>query len=66
MCVEDKEIVNLLLLKESEITNKIHNTVSEIMRLGYESERGKCQVTSMLESIKYSLKELEQTLYKRR
>ncbi len=36
-----KEVVDLLLTKEIEILNKFHNTISEILRLGYETERGK-------------------------
>ena len=35
------EVINLLLNKEIEIDNKITNTVSELLRLGYDSERGK-------------------------
>ena len=35
------EVIKLLLNKEMEIDNKIINTVSELLRLGYESDRGK-------------------------
>ena len=38
-----KEVVDLLLTKEIEILNKFHNTISEILRLGYETERGTVQ-----------------------
>ena len=35
------EVVNLLMNKGNEIDNKIINTISEVLRLGYETDRGK-------------------------
>lgn len=35
------EVIKLLLNKEMKINNKIINVVSELLRLGYESDRGK-------------------------
>lgn len=35
------EVVNLLMNKGNEIDNKIINTISEVLRVGYETERGK-------------------------
>ena len=61
----DREVVRLLLSKESEITSKIHNSIEEILRLGYDSDRGKDSVFSMINSIKYSLDELEVLLGRR-
>lgn len=57
--MKDREIISLLLLKEVDITNKIHNAVTEIMRLGIESERGKKIVPDTIDSIRYCLDELE-------
>lgn len=34
------EVVKLLLNKGNEIDNKIINAISELLRLGYDSERG--------------------------
>lgn len=56
------EVVNLLLRKENEINNNIINTVSELLRLGYESERGKNCVKGLRSSIEYSLDEIERIL----
>lgn len=56
------EVVNLLLLKETEISNKIHHAITEIMRLGYATERGKLQVQDMTDSIFYSLDDLKSIL----
>lgn len=60
--MKDREVVNLLLLKETEISNKIHNAITEIMRLGYETDRGKSQVSDMVDSISYSLDDLQNIL----
>lgn len=57
--MDTKQVVNLLLNKETEITNKIHQAVSQIMRLGYESERGKKEIPDLIDSIQYTLEDLE-------
>jgi hypothetical protein len=57
--MDTKQVVNLLLNKEIEITNKIHQAVSQIMRLGYESERGKKEIPDLIDSIQYTLEDLE-------
>lgn len=62
MNMSTKEVINLLLSKESEIDNKINNVISELLRLGYESERGKILVRDMRDSIEYSLDEIERIL----
>lgn len=56
------EVVKLLLNKEIEIDNKIINTVSELLRLGYESDRGKQYVKDLMESIEYTLDDIERIL----
>lgn len=57
--MSDKDIVNYLLIKDIEISNRIHNAITEILRLGYDSERGKAQVPDMIESIQYILEDIE-------
>lgn len=57
--MNDRDIVNYLLIKEIEISNRMHNAVTEILRHGYDSERGKSQVPDMIESIKYILEDIE-------
>ena len=56
------EVVKLLLNKEIEIDNKIINTVSELLRLGYESDRGKQYVKDLRDSIEYTLNDIERIL----
>ena len=56
------EIVNLLLNKGNEIDNKIINTVSEVLGLGYDSDRGKEYVKKLLESIRYTVDDMENFL----
>ena len=60
--MKDSEVINLLLLKEMEISNKIHLAITEIMRLGYESDRGKTQVPDMVDSIMYSIDDMRRVL----
>lgn len=60
--MNDRDIVNYLLIKEIEISNRMHNAVAEILRLGYDSERGKSQVPYMIESVKYILEDIERAM----
>lgn len=56
------QVVKLLLIKEAEITNKFHNSIEELLRLGYDSIRGKEEILDLIESAKYSLDEIERML----
>lgn len=55
----DKQAVDKLLSEENIITNHIHDTIREIMRLRYESERGKKIIPSMIENIRFALEDME-------
>ena len=55
----DKQIIDTLLNKESEISNKFHQAINQILRVGYETERGKQVVTDLIDSIQYSLEEID-------
>lgn len=54
-----KQVVDLLLGKESEISNKFHHAVSEILRLEYDTDRGREEISDLISSIQYSLEEIE-------
>ena len=56
------EVVNLLLEKERDIDARIITTVSELLRLGYDSERGKQYVCDTLDSIRYIVDDFERIL----
>lgn len=56
--MKNREIIKLLLIKELEISNKIHNAIDEIFRLDYETQRGKDAVNDMIDSIEFSLEDL--------
>jgi hypothetical protein len=60
--MKTNEVINMLLNKESEIDNKINNVISELLRLGYESERGKMLVVDLRDSIEYTLDEIERII----
>ncbi len=53
------QVVDLLLSKETEVLNKFHQAISEILRLGYDTERGERQIPDMISSIQYSLEEID-------
>ncbi len=57
-----KQVVDLLLTKETEISNKFHQAISEILRLGYNSERGKNKISDLISSVEYSLEEIERII----
>lgn len=56
------QVVDLLLNKELEISSKMHNVVTELLRVDYETERGREEVTRTLDSIRYTLDEIERVL----
>ena len=56
------QIIDMLLHKENEISNKFHCAVTEILRLGYETGRGRNEVLCLIESIKYSLEDIERII----
>lgn len=60
--ISTPEVINLLLNKEIEIDNKIINVIYELLRLGYDSERGKRYVSDLRSSVEYSLDEIERIL----
>ena len=59
MGMNANQVVDLLLTKNDEISSRIHSAVTEILRLGYDTDRGKQQIPDLLESIEYKLEEIE-------
>ena len=53
------QAVNMLLLKETEISNKFHQAISGILRLGYNTDRGREKIPDLISSVQYSLEEIE-------
>lgn len=58
----DKEVISILLSRNREISNKIDNAVIEILRLGYNTDRGQQIIPDLSESIKYTLEEMLRVL----
>lgn len=58
----DKEIISMLLNRNIEINNKISNAILDILRLGYNTERGKQIVPDLIESINYTLEEIDRII----
>lgn len=56
------EVIKLLLNKGNEIDNKIINVISELLRLGYDSERGEEYVRDLMHSIRYTVDDIERIL----
>lgn len=55
----DKEVISMLLHRNVEISEKINNAVLDILRLGYNTERGKQIIPDLIESIEYTLEEID-------
>lgn len=49
--VNERNIVSYILTKETEISNLMHGTVTEILRLGIDSERGRKQISDMIKCL---------------
>lgn len=60
--MNEKQVIALLLNQSEVITGKFNNTINEILRLGYDTERGQDLVPDLINSINYSLEELEITI----
>ena len=60
--MNEKQVIALLLNQSEVITGKFNNTINEILRLGYNTERGQDLVPDLVNSINYSLEELEITI----
>ena len=56
------EAVKIILTKENEIQNRFLSSISEILRLGYETERGRKQAKELCESIRSIADELQSNL----
>ena len=55
-------VVDVLLNKETEVSNKFHHAILEILRLGYDTERGKDQIPDLIDSVQYSLEEIKRII----
>ena len=60
--MDEKQVINTLLNKESEISNKFHQAINQILRVGYETERGKQTITDLIDSVQYTLEEIERII----
>lgn len=58
----DNQAVDMLLNKESEISNKFHQAINQILRVGYETERDKQTITDLIDSVQYTLEEIERII----
>lgn len=62
--ISTAQVVNLLLSKEVEVSNKFHHAVNQLIMLGYKTSRGKEEVKELLGSVHYSLEEIERILFR--
>lgn len=60
----DKQAIDILLSAERDITGRVHGTITEILRKGYENG-GKEQIKSMVESIRYKMDVAEELINRR-
>lgn len=60
----DKQAVDILLSVERDICSRIHSTITEILRKGYENG-GKEQIESTIDSIRYAVDQMETIIDRR-
>lgn len=60
--MNERQIISLLLSKENEVSNKFHQAIEQILRLGWNSDRSKQEIPDLIESIQYSLEEIERII----
>ncbi len=56
------EVVNLLMSREIEITNKFHHAILQISFHGYDTEKGKAAIPDLMDSVQYSLEEIQRII----
>lgn len=55
--MNEKQVINTLLYIECEISNKFHRAISEVLRLGFDTERGQEVISNLVVSVQYSLED---------
>lgn len=60
----DKQAIDILLSTERDICGRIHSTITEILRKGYENG-GKEQIESTIDSIRYVADQMETIIDRR-
>ena len=60
--MNEKQVIDILLTKESEISNKFHQAINNILRVGYDTERGKWEIANLIDSIQYTLEETDRII----
>lgn len=52
------QAVNTILSKEAEVLSKFNNTVVEVLRLGFDTERGQQEIYDLVKHVNYALDDL--------
>lgn len=60
--MNEKRVVSILIEKESLITNRFHQAIEEIMRVGCDTERARQEIDALVDSVQYTLEELQRAI----
>lgn len=56
--MNDRQIIDMLLNKELEISSKIHQSINTILRYGYDESKCKKEIAYLIETIQYTLDDI--------
>ena len=56
---KDRDVINYLLSKEELVSSQFHNVVGEIMKHGYNTERGKDEIDMLIKCVRRVMKDIE-------
>ena len=57
--MNERDFVSYILTKEICISERIHNAITETLRLGIDNERGKHKISNMIDSLEYVLDDIK-------
>ena len=56
--MNERQIIDMLLNKELEISSKIHQSINTILRYGYDEAKWKKEIAYLTETIQYTLEDI--------
>lgn len=57
--MNERDFVSYILTKEIDISGRIHYAITETLRLGIDSERGKHQISNMIDGLEYVIDDIK-------
>lgn len=60
--MNERQIIDMLLNKELEISSKIHQSINTILRYGYDEAKCKKEIAYLIETIQYTLEDIDRVV----